>query len=190
MPKEVNYRKLFAIQNKLSKIIKEACPQMDNESGIYFYTREDENGGHCYIGKAVNLLQRNISHLQGYTQRIDISIKKRGFLSPQNKSGWKLNFIHFPEEQLDEKERFYIESYRNAGYDMYNIESGGTDGKQDINQRKEGHGYREGIARGYEKLRKELNEIIDKYLVISLKKDNKLSQKMLDKFNRLLKGEK
>ena len=52
------------------------------------YTRVDEEGKHAYIGKAVNLLRRSVSHLQGY-QHIDISLKKRGFFKKKTARRWK-----------------------------------------------------------------------------------------------------
>ena len=186
----INYRKLFAIQKKISKILKLACPKIDENSGIYFYIREDNEGKHAYIGKATNLLQRNIEHLQGYKQHIDISLKKRGFYSLDNLGGWKLNILHFPLEELDKREQYFIRRYRNAGYELYNVESGGMVGKTLINERKASKGYYEGIANGKKQIRQELNYIIDKYLLISLKKDNKLSQKALTKFYKILSNEK
>lgn len=52
----------------------------ENQSGIYFYTRTDENGiSYFYIGQSVDCLERNISHLSGY-QHIDLSIKKEDFI--------------------------------------------------------------------------------------------------------------
>ena len=184
--KQVNYRRLFAIQKNIGETLKKACPDISTNSGIYFYIREDFKGKHAYIGKASNLLERNISHLQGYQQRIDVSLKKRGFYSPDNLGGWKLNVLCFPKNQLDKAEQYYIDLYKRNGYDLYNIESGGNLGKTDINERKLGKGYYDGIAQGKKKLKEELNYIIDKYLVITLKKENKLSQKALEKFNRLL----
>lgn len=184
--KPINYRKLFSIQRNLGKIVKIACPEIDEGSGIYFYIREDENGKYAYIGKAKNLLQRNINHLQGRKQPIDRSIKSRGYYSLDNLGGWKLNILHFPLEELDKREQYFIRRYRNAGYELYNVESGGTLGKTLINERKASKGYYEGIANGKKKICQELNYIIDKYLLISLKKENKLSQKALAKFYKIL----
>lgn len=186
-----DYKKLFTQQYDLMKRIKKICPKMDNNSGIYFYIRTDENGGkHCYIGKAVHLLKRSASHFRGWNQRIDVSLKKRGLWSEDNPYGWKLNFLHFPEDKLDEKENYYIKKYQLAGYEMYNIESGGTMGKEDINERKSTKGFRDGIAQGKKTLAKELLHIIETHLVITLKKDTKTSQKALQKFYSLLNPKK
>lgn len=189
MAQQVDYRKLFGVQRELERQLKKLCPDIDHKSGIYFWIRKEEGKNCAYIGKAVDLMKRSVSHLQGNKQRLDGSIKKRGLYSADNTLGWQLFFLHFPEDQLDEKEQYFIDKYRNAGYEMYNIESGGTDGKTIIGDRKGPMGYRDGIKRGKTTLKQELNDIIDKYLVISVKKDNKLSQRMLEKFFKLLKIE-
>lgn len=189
MAQQVDYRKLFGVQKSLEKTILKVCPNMQHKSGIYFYTREDENEKAIYIGQSVDCLKRSCSHLQGYQQRIDISLKKKGFYSPDNKLGWKLNVLYFPENKLDEMEKYYIDKYKKANYTIYNVEGGGKADKTMIGERKSPMGYRDGIKRGKTTLKKELNEIIDKYLVISVKKDNKLSQRMIEKFFKLLKIE-
>lgn len=143
-----NYRQIFAIQKKYEAVLKEACPNICDKSGLYFLTREDEDGKYCYLGKGRLLLRRMVSHLQGYQQRIDISLKKRGFYTESNPLGWHLNVMFIPEAQLDEKERYYIDAYRNAGYQMYNIESGGTTGKTMINERKPTKTYNDGLKQG------------------------------------------
>lgn len=189
--KKLHYKKIFTQQYDLIKRIKKICPSMDHQSGIYFYIRVDENGGkHAYIGKAVDLLKRTASHLRGWNQRIDGSLKKRGLYGKDNPYGWKLNFLHFPENKLDEKEHYYIKKYQVAGYEMYNIESGGNVGKEDINERKLGKGYYDGIERGIEKTRKEIAHWFDLHLEYSIKgKPTVNKQKAFDKFTKFLKGE-
>ena len=186
---EINYKKLFAIQKKLENTLKIACPSINHKSGIYFLTRVDEDGKYCYIGKAKDLAKRMVSHLQGYTQRIDISLRKRGFYSIDNESGWHLNVMFFFEGELDKQEAYYIKMYKNAGYNLYNIESGGTTGKTDINARLPSRNYHDGLKQARKTLKKELNHIINNYLIISLKKNNIRSQKALEKFYRLLSEE-
>ena len=183
-----NYKQIFAKQRELEKVILQACPNMPHSSGIYFYTREDEDGKYAYIGKAVDLLKRSVSHLQGY-QHIDISLRKRGFYSKDNENGWKLNYLRFPENKLDEKEQYYIDNYLSAGYELYNIESGGTTGKTMINERKPSRGYRDGLVQGELNLKRKLNDIINKYLTIGLKKEGKLAENALNKFWILLSEE-
>ena len=112
----VNYKQLYAIKKNNEKRILSICPGMKNQSGIYFYTRTDENGiSYFYIGQSVDCLERNISHLSGF-QHIDLSIKKRGFYSEENPYGWKLDFIHYPREKLDEMEQYWILEYTKKGY--------------------------------------------------------------------------
>lgn len=185
-----NYRQIFAIQKKIEQDLIELCPNIDHKSGIYFWIREDEEGKYAYIGKSIDVLKRNVSHTQGRQQRIDGSLKKRGLYSKDNQLGWRLGVLYFPEEQLDEKEQFYIQKYKNTGYELYNIESGGTDGKTIIGDRKAPKGYRDGLWQGKENLRKEIKHIIDLHLNISLKKETKISQKALEKFWKLLEEPK
>ena len=55
---QVNYKKLYAIKKENEKRIKKICPEIDNQSGIYFYTREDEDGiKYSYCGLAEHLLE-------------------------------------------------------------------------------------------------------------------------------------
>ena len=187
----INYKKLYAIKENNRKQILKVCPDMKNQSGIYFYTREDENGiSYFYIGQSVDCLERNISHLSGY-QHIDLSIKKRGFYSEDNPYGWKLNFIHYPERELDRWEQYWILVYTKKGYQCrYNKTSGGQgDGKEKINEFKPSKGYRDGIQKGRKNMARELSSIAEKHLKIELRADkanNKVSQKQYEKFIELL----
>lgn len=179
-----NYKKLFAIQYKLSKEIKLACPQISDASGIYILKRTDEDGNHIYVGKAKHLLKRMVSHLQGYKQKIDISLKKRGFYhNLNNVGGWHLTIQEYAENELDEKEAYFINHYKALGYDMYNIESGGTKGKGFVNERKEAKGYSTGLKNGYKKAQKEISNLFTRYLDAKVKKDNISCEKALKKFN-------
>ena len=189
----INYKKLYAIKENNRKRILKVCPDMKNQSGIYFYTREDENGiSYFYIGQSVDCLERNISHLSGY-QHIDLSIKKRGFYSEDNPYGWKLNFIHYPERELDRWEQYWILVYTKKGYQCrYNKTSGGQgDGKEKINEFKPSKGYRDGIQQGRKNMARELSSIAEKHLKIEIREDkkhNKVSQKQYEKFMDLLKA--
>lgn len=182
--KEIDYKSLFHIRKSIENEIKKICPNMDNKSGIYFYTRIDEDGSkQVYIGKAVNLINRTVSHIQYINQHIDASIKKRGFYSINNPYGWKLNFLHFPVNELDEREKYYIMKYKNAGYVLYNIESGGVSDKIDLQKRKSTKTYTEGIANGKKKTKEQIKEYFDKYLDISIKPPtNKIKERKLVEF--------
>lgn len=181
----MNYRQIYARKAECEKRIKEVCPDCPNTSGIYFILREENGFRYGYIGKARHLLERLGQHLIGY-QHIDLSIKKHGLWSEQNPTGYKIHFLQFPESELDEKERYFIQRYANAGWQMRNVESGGTNGKTDIADRRPARGYWDGIDQGEKRLARELKHIIDTHLVISLKKQTKTAQKALEKFYALL----
>lgn len=181
----MNYKQLYAIKKANKERILKVCPNCPETSGIYFLFREEDGFKYAYIGQSVNILQRLADHLQGY-QYIDLSIKKHGLWSEENQTGWVIHFLVFPKEQLDEKEQYYIKKYANAGYQLRNVESGGNLGKTDIGERKPSKKYFDGVEQGKKTLAKELKHIIDTHLVISLKKDTKISQKALEKFYSLL----
>lgn len=68
-------RQAKAIEQNNKKRLLEVNPKLDEESGIYFLTRIDENGfKYAYIGQAVHILTRLAQHLVGY-QHIDLSLK-------------------------------------------------------------------------------------------------------------------
>lgn len=194
MSNKPNYKQLYARKKEVAQKLKKVCPNINNNSGIYFYIREksmEEGGGRAfYIGKSKTLLDRCISHDMGYAQRIDISLKERGYYSESNPYGWKLNVLTFPERLLDERERYYIDLYMRIGAECYNKESGGTTGKQIINERKPAKTYTDGKKFGRKQLANELKHIIDNHLVISLKKETKTSKKALEKFYNLLNNNK
>jgi hypothetical protein len=144
----------------------------------------------AYLGKAVDITERTISHINGYQQRIDISLKSRGFYSELNPSGWKLNVLYYPKAELDKWEQYWIDRYRKEGVELYNVESGGTDGKTIIGERKPPKSYREGVAFGKMSLARELRHIITTHrFEIKPQKDNKITQKALAKFWELLNYE-
>lgn len=187
-----NIRQAKAIEYKNKQRLLAVNPKLDDKSGIYFLTREDENGfKYAYIGQAVKILQRLASHLVGY-QHIDLSLKSHGLYSTDNPYGWNVNFMHFPLSELDEKEQYYIKQYANAGYQLRNKTAGGQgEGKSQINEYRPQKGYRDGLDQGRKNLAKELSHIIDKHLVVSLKPEkanNKVSIKALEKFNEMLSG--
>ena len=186
--KEKLRKAFFAKQKEYEPIIKKACPLIDNKSGVYFYTRTDLVTGEkfAYIGLAKNLMQRNISHLQGY-QHIDISLRKRGFYSKENEGGWKLNCLHFPEHLIEEKERFYIEQYQKANVTLLNIEGGGRQGKVDIAERKPTKTYTDGLKQGRKNAVREVKVFFEKYLDYSVKGvSNKIKERKYNEFKEWL----
>lgn len=179
-----------AIKNENKKRLLKSNPKLDDKSGIYFLTREDEGGiRYAYVGQAKHIHTRLAQHLVGY-QHIDLSMKKHGLYSEDNPYGWKIGFLHYGEDLLDEMEQKYILQYAMSGYQMRNKTSGSQgEGKRQIAEYRPQKGYYDGLAQGRKNLAKELSHIIDKHLIVSLKPDkanNKVSQKALDKFNSLL----
>lgn len=186
-----NVAKAKAIEKKNRERILAVNPYVDEKSGIYFLTRKDEDGfRYAYIGQAVNLLSRLAGHLKGY-QHIDLSIKSHGLYSTDNIYGWKIGFMHYSAEELDKWEKYWIKKYADGGYQLRNKTSGSQgEGKKQIADYKPPKGYRDGIQQGRINLARELANIADKHLVISLKpekQNNSVSQKQYQKFMELLR---
>lgn len=184
-------RQAKAIEQNNKKRLLEVNPKLDEESGIYFLTRIDENGfKYAYIGQAVHILTRLAQHLVGY-QHIDLSLKKHKLYSKSNPCGWKIGFLHFPKSELDKQEQHYIKAYADKGYQLRNKTSGSQgEGKAQIDDYKPSKGYRDGIQQGRKNLAKELSHIAEKHLKIEIREDkryNKVSQKQYEKFIDLLK---
>lgn len=188
-----NIAKAKAIEKKNEQKLLSVNPNLDDNSGIYFLTRIDSETGikFSYVGQALKIKQRMLQHMAGY-QHIDLSIRKHGFYSENNPDGWNINFMHFPKEQLDEKERYYITLYAKNGYQSRNKDTGGGVGKQEIGERKPPKGYHDGLLQGRKNLARELKHIIDTHLVVAIrpeKQNNKVSIKAFEKFKELLEME-
>lgn len=185
-----NYKRVKAIEQQNKKRLLAINPYLDERSGIYVLTREDEEGiKYAYIGQAKHILTRLAQHFVGY-QHIDLSIRKHGLYTHDNVYGWKVGFEHYNANDLDAMEQYYIRQYANDGYQLRNKTSGGQcEGKRQIDEYRPHKGYRDGLEQGRKNLARELSNIIEKHLVISLKeekKNNKVSIKALEKFNSLL----
>lgn len=186
-----NIAKVKAIERKNRERLLKINPNLDDNSGIYFLTRTDENGiNYFYIGQAVHIMQRMCSHLTGY-QHIDLSLKKRGFQSEENPYGWRIGIRHYPESELDKWEQYWILEYTKRGYQCrYNKTAGGQgEGKGKINDFRPAKGYHDGLKQGRKNMARELSHIIDTHLTVSLKQEkqnNKVSQRAFEKFNELL----
>lgn len=188
-----NFRQVKAIEQKNKKRLLEVNPVLDDESGIYFLTREDEQGfRYAYIGQAVHILTRLAQHLVNY-QHIDLSLKKHGLYASDNPYGWKVNFSYYPTDMLDEMEQKWIKQYADKGYQLRNKTSGSQgDGKSQIADYRPQKGYRDGLKQGRINLARELSSIAEKHLKIEIrddKKNNKISQKQFEKFKELLNTE-
>lgn len=190
-----NIARAKAIEQENKKRLLKLNPRLNDKSGIYFLLREDENGfKYAYIGQAVHIISRLASHLVGYEQHIDLSLKRHKLYDKEkNPYGWRVEFLNFPESQLDEKEKYYIKLYADKGYQLRNVSLGGQGENRasgSIGERKAPKGYMQGIQQGKKVLARELSSIAEKHLKIELRADkanNKVSQKQYEKFMDLLK---
>lgn len=190
-----NIARIKAIEKKNRERLLKINPKLNDKPGIYFLLRTDADGfKYAYIGqnKYGGILSRLCSHMTGYNQWIDLSLKKHKLYSEDNPYGWRVEFLNFPVNEIDEKEKYYIKKYADAGYQLRNKSLGGQGENRSsgmINDVKEHKGYRDGIAQGRKNLARELKDIIDKHLIVSLKPEkanNKVSQKQFEKFKELL----
>ena len=195
MSRYQNIARAKAIENENKKKLLKLNPELNDESGIYFFLREDENGFRfAYIGQAVKILTRLASHMTGYEQHIDLSLRKHKLYDEKkNPHGWRVEFLNFPESELDEKEKHFIKLYADNGYQLRNVSIGGQGENRasgSIGERKAPKGYMQGIQQGKKVLARELSHIAEKHLKIEIREDNagnKVSQKQYQKFMELLK---
>lgn len=189
-----NYRQVYAIEKKNKERLLKVNSKLNDKSGIYFLLREDENGfKFAYIGQAVHVISRLASHLSGYQQHIDLSIRSHGLYDAEkNPYGWRVEFMNLPASQLDEAEKKYIRLYADKGYQLRNVSLGGQGENRasgSIGERKAHKGYMQGIQQGKKVLARELSNIAEKHLKIEIrddKKHNKVSQKQYEKFMELM----
>lgn len=164
-------------------------PKLNDQSGIYFLTREDEQGiKYAYIGQAKHILSRLAQHMTGY-QHIDLSLKKHGLISNNNMCGWNVNFLNFPEELLDEKEQYYIKKYALGGYQLRNKTAGGQgSGKKQIYDYRPGKTYRQGVEQGMKNASRDVAKLFEKHLNVSAKSNPPTVNQMkaMDKFEKFL----
>lgn len=185
-----NFRKAKAIEHQNKQRLLKVNPYLDEKSGIYILTREDEDGiRYAYIGQAKHILTRLAQHLVGY-QHIDLSLRKHRLYSSENIHGWKIGFLNYSLNDLNAMEQYYIRKYANDGFQLRNKTSGSqSEGKRQIDEYRPSKGYHDGLKQGRKNLAKELSHIIEKHLEITLKEDkknNKVSIKALEKFQSLL----
>lgn len=193
--KSKNIAKAKAIEQENRKRLLKLNSTLNDNSGIYFFVREDENGfKHAYVGQARHVMQRCCNHLVGYQQHIDLSLRKyKLYDKEKNPYGWRLGCIYFPEELLDEKEQHYIRLYAERGYQLKNVSLGGQGAERltgQIGEQKLPKSYREGVQQGRKTMARDLSHIAEKHLKIEIrddKKGNKVSEKQFEKFKELLK---
>lgn len=184
----MDYRQIYKKKREYEEQILQVCPSCPRESGIYFLIREENGIKYAYVGKAKNLLERLGSHLAGYKQYIDKSLKKHGLWSEENQTGYRIYFLKYPESVLNEKEDFYIHKYAVAGYQMRNVESGGNLGKSDIGERKPSRNYYDGLEQGFRNAQKIVKHLFDLHLDFIPKKNppTKLQENAVQKFKDFL----
>ena len=99
------FRQAKAIESKNKQKWLALNPRLDESSGIYILTRQDENGfRYAYVGQAKRILTRLSQHLSGY-QHIDLSLKSHGLYSEDNPYGWVVYTQHCPLDRLNEEEQ-------------------------------------------------------------------------------------
>ena len=189
-----NYKQRLAIETKNKKRFLAINKDLNDQSGIYILTREEDGFKYAYVGQAKHILTRLAQHLVGY-MHIDLSMKKHGLYSEDNPNGWKVGALNYPIEQLDEMEQFYILKYAQYGYQLRNKTAGGQgEGKSQIDEYRPAKGYRDGLKQGYKNASKEISNLFDKHLDYKCKSDkpNKNQEKAKEKFEVFLnfhKGE-
>ena len=186
----MSYKQVLAMRREYEKQIRKLCPDVTENSGIYLFWRIDEAGfKHAYIGQALHLCKRLIDHMCGY-QYIDNSIRKHKLYDAEsNVYGYHIEILdEIPEEELDERERYWIKYYADSGHQLKNQTIGGQDGKKSaLGDGKSTKGYREGLSRGYENARKDVAKLFEKNLTYSINgKDGKLKQRAYEKFTEFL----
>lgn len=181
----MNYKQRWVIDQKNKKRWLEICPTLNNASGIYILTREENGFKFAYVGQAKRILERLTEHLRGY-QHIDISLKKHGLWSKDNPCGWAVDFINVPISELDRKEQELIKEYANMGYQLRNKTAGGQIDKVGF-EKEQTNGYYKGVAYGKEKQLKEIKVYFDKYLDFVIKgKPNKIKERKFEEFKNLV----
>lgn len=187
----MEYENIFIKIQQLKAQVLEICPMAQDKSGIYIMKREENGFRYAYVGQSCNVLTRLAQHLDGYTQHIDLSIKKHKLKTYTNPNGWEFGVVYCPTHELNAKEQYYIKLYANSGFQMLNKTSGSQDGdKFGISQNKDNRGYREGVLDGEKRAIKRVKDLFDKYLECSIKEPcNKVKERKLKEFEELLKGE-
>lgn len=145
----------------------------------------------AYVGQAKNVLKRLAQHMMGHEQHIDLSLKKRGLYSQDERPfGWKITAVYCEKQYLDDKERQYILWMSNRGYQLYNKTSGGQDGgKIGIAPNAPARGYRDDLKKGYENARRDVAKLFEKNLRAEINGvPNKLKERAMTKFQEFIKN--
>lgn len=192
----MNYKQRYAIQKGYEKKILKFYPDINNKSGIYILTRQENGFKFAYIGQSEHILTRMGEHLnikKSNPQHIDFSLNKHGLYSDENLNGWRIEFFNCESSQMNDFEQEYILKYANDGYQLRNKTSGSQgEGKQQIADYQPRKGYRKGVEQGRQQLAKEIAHLFDLHLNVVKKseKPNKNQDKALAKFWSLLETKK
>lgn len=178
-----NLKQAKAIEWNNKQKLKMLFPNLTEEPAIYVMVRYEDGFKYGYIGQAKHCLTRMAQHMVGY-QHIDLSIKKHGFYSKDNTTGWFVTQFPCPICDLDSREKQYIKKYANLGYQLRNKTVGGQgEGKNGLNEGKAPKGYRDGIKQGEINARRYVAKLFEKNLTYSINGDiNKNKEKALQKF--------
>ena len=183
----VNYKKLFAEKKAIEEQLLRLNPALNHEKGIYIFTRQDNGLKYAYVGQAVNVLDRLVSHIKGYKDHIDRSLKSHKLLSYENPNGWYVEAYNI-DGDLDYYEKLYINIYGNSGYQLLNKTTGsqGKD-KKGITENSTKKGYYDGVHRGVDKVKAEVKDYFDKYLDYCIKgTPNKIKERKYQQFTEFL----
>jgi predicted GIY-YIG superfamily endonuclease len=97
---------------------------------VYIYALLDEQGDPFYIGKSVNpkkrLYEHNARAKNGHKQYVYNKIRKL-LRNPEYELGFMV-LDEALEEEIDDKERYYIKKYKEDGYKLCNLSEGGEGG--------------------------------------------------------------
>lgn len=184
----MNYRQVKAIEKKNKERVLKLHPSVPETSGIYIFFRRENGFKYAYVGQAKHLLTRIAQHLNGY-QHIDLSIKRHGLWNANNPCGWNVRIMECPEEELNDREQFYIQWCANEGYQLRNKTTGSQgEGKRALDDYKTPKGYHDGLRQGYLNARKEVARLFKFHLNYSQKSDkpNKNQEKAAEKFKAFL----
>lgn len=156
-----NIAKAKAIEHQNRERLLKVNPKLNDKSGIYFLLREDENGfKFAYIGQAKSLLQRLSSHMAGYQQHIDLSLRKHKLYDPEkNPYGWRVEFLNFPESWLDEKENILSNCMRTGAISLEMSVWAGRE-KTEPPETLESESYLKGTERAYSRAKESCQGII------------------------------
>lgn len=189
MSNNINYKKIYAIQQKNKRTILKYCPKAKDLSGIYILTREQDGFRYGYIGQAKQVLTRLAQHLSSY-QHIDLSVKKHKFYSLDNPHGYKIQVKYYPEERLNELEQHYILKYANLGYQLRNKTAGGQgEGSFAIAEQKQARGYHDGLKQGYENARRDVAKWFER-LEVTYDNTKVIPTRYYERFINFIKGDK